>query len=160
MPRHFLVVLLVAATLAGCARTHPVVVDALTMSLVTVESDADVETTFARLRQAVGSNPDLTLFAEFDHAVSAERTGLSLRPTRVLVFGNPAVGTPLMEAAPTLAIDLPQKVLVYEGADGRAVVAYNSPHYLAQRHGLEGQGARIEAINGLLAGLARQAAGR
>jgi uncharacterized protein (DUF302 family) len=147
-------------TLVGCAGTQPVEVDFLTMSLVTVESDADVETTFARLRQAVGSNPDLTLFAEFDHAANAESAGLSLRPTRVLVFGNPNAGTPLMQAAPTLAIDLPQKMLVYEGADGRAVVAYNSPYYLAQRHGLDGQRDRLDAINGLLSTLARTAAGR
>ena len=130
------------------------------MSLVSVESDADVETTFARLREAVGSNPNLTLFAEFDHAVSAEREGLSLRPTRVLVFGNPNVGTPLMQSAPTLAIDLPQKMLVYEGTGGNAVIAYNSPDYLAQRHGLTGQDERVAAIRDLLASLARTASGR
>ncbi len=154
------VLLLLVVTLAGCARTRPVSVDFLTMSLVTVESDADVETTFARLRQAVGSNPALTLFAEFDHAVSAERAGLSLRPTRVLVFGNPNAGTPLMQAAPTLAIDLPQKMLVYEGTGGRAVIAYNSPYYLAQRHGLTGQKERLDQINAALSNIARAAAGR
>ena len=160
MIRSLLVLALCIPALVGCARTQPVVVDSLTMSLVTVESDADVAATFTRLRQAVEVNPNLSIMGEFDHAANAADAGLNLRPTRVLVFGNPNAGTPLMAAAPTLAIDLPQKMLVYEGTDGRAVVAYNSPYYLAQRHGLNGQRDRLDAINGLLSTLARTAAGQ
>ncbi len=152
--------LLLVVSLAGCARTRPVTVDFLTMSLVTVESDADVAETYARLRAAVEANPNLSVMAELDHAANAAGAGLNLRPTRVLVFGNPNVGTPLMQAAPTLAIDLPQKILVYEGDGGRAVIAYNSPDYLAQRHGLTGQDDRLEMISDLLATLARTASGR
>ena len=146
--------------LAGCASTTPVEVSFLTMSLVTVESDADVATTYDRLRSAVEANPNLSVMAEFDHAENAAGAGLNLRPTRVLVFGNPNAGTPLMQAAPTLAIDLPQKMLVYEGDGGQTMIAYNSPDYLAQRHGLSGQDERIAAIREVLASLARTASGR
>jgi uncharacterized protein (DUF302 family) len=76
------------------------------------------------------------LFALIDHSGEAERTGLQMRPTKLLIFGSPKAGTPLMVAAPTIAIDLPLKILVWEDSDGRVQISYNSPAYLQARHSL------------------------
>ena len=78
----------------------------------------------------------LTLFALVDHSGEAAKVGLSMPPTKLLIFGNPKGGTPLMLASPGIAIDLPLKILVSEDANGKAWVSYNSPAYLQQRHNL------------------------
>jgi uncharacterized protein (DUF302 family) len=102
----------------------------------TVLSFDGVETTYGRLRDAIEGNPNLMIVAELDHQANASRVGLELPPIRLIVFGNPALGTPLMQRSQTVGIDLPQKMLVYRAADGNAYVAYNDPGYLAERHGL------------------------
>ncbi len=127
--------------------------------LIAVESDADAATTFGRLRSAVEANPDLSIIAELDHAANAAGVGMDLRPTRLLVFGNPALGTPLMQAERSVAVDLPQKALVYTDAEGRTFVVYNRPSYLAERHGIEGQDDVLGQIATALSGLAATAAG-
>src|SRR5579884_4515661 len=78
----------------------------------------------------------IQLFALIDHSGEAEKAGMKMPPTRLLIFGNPKAGTPLMLAAPSSAIDLPLKILVREDADGRTRISYNSPQYLAARHGI------------------------
>ena len=78
----------------------------------------------------------ITLFALVDHSGEAEKVGMKMSPTRLLIFGNPKAGTPLMLAAPSFAIDLPLKILVWEDSAGKVWVSYNSPAYLQQRHGL------------------------
>src|SRR5580704_4621474 len=78
----------------------------------------------------------VTLFALVDHSGEAAKVGLSMPPTKLLIFGNPKGGTPLMLASPSVAIDLPLKILVAEDAGGGTFVSYNSPEYLKQRHGL------------------------
>lgn len=93
----------------------------------------------------------LEIFAIIDHSGEAEKTGLKMRPTKVVIFGSPKAGTPLMVAAPSLAIDLPLKALVAEAESGKVSVTYNDPAYLQLRHGvpanliknLEGAGALI-----------------
>jgi uncharacterized protein (DUF302 family) len=90
--------------------------------------------TFERLESAVASR-GLAVFASIDFSGDAAKAGLAMRPTRLLVFGNPRAGTPLMVAAPTLAIDLPLKVLVSEDESG-VWLSYNSPQYLQSRHGI------------------------
>lgn len=76
----------------------------------------------------------LAIFSRVDHSGEAEKVGLKMRPTKVILFGSPKAGTPVMVASPTIAIDLPLKALVWEDADGRVWVSYNSPEYLQQRH--------------------------
>lgn len=76
------------------------------------------------------------LFAMVDHSGEAQRAGLKMRPTKLLIFGSPKAGTPLMLAAPSSAIDLPLKILVGEDENGKVWVSYNSPSYLKERHGL------------------------
>ncbi|HEY4708643.1 MAG TPA: DUF302 domain-containing protein [Candidatus Acidoferrales bacterium] len=78
----------------------------------------------------------ITLFALVDHSGEAAKAGLKMPPTKLLIFGNPKGGTPLMLASPSSAIDLPLKILVAEGADEKARISYNSPAYLRQRHSL------------------------
>jgi uncharacterized protein (DUF302 family) len=78
----------------------------------------------------------ITLFAVIDHSGEAEAVGMKMPDTKLLIFGNPKGGTPLMLAAPSVAIDLPLKLLVAEEADGKCSISYNSPQYLQKRHGL------------------------
>ena len=78
----------------------------------------------------------ITLFAVIDHSGEAEAVGMKMPDTKLLIFGNPRGGTPLMLASPSVAIDLPLKLLVAENANGRCSISYNSPQYLQQRHGL------------------------
>lgn len=78
----------------------------------------------------------ITLFALIDHSGEAEKVGLKMRPTKLLIFGSPKGGTPVMLASPTIAIDLPLKILVWEDAQGKVWLSYNAPAYLQQRHNL------------------------
>jgi uncharacterized protein (DUF302 family) len=86
--------------------------------------------------QAVLQAKAIPVFALIDHSGEAEKVGMHMRPTKLLIFGNPKGGTPLMIAAPSIAIDLPLKILVWEDEQGKVWVSYNSPEYLAERHGL------------------------
>ena len=103
--------------------------------LIQVPSRYSVEETVQKL-QAAFVGKGMQIFAVIDHSGEAEKVGLKMRPTKVLIFGSPKGGTPLMVASPSLAIDLPLKVLVAEGADGKVSVTYNSPDYLQERHGV------------------------
>ena len=103
--------------------------------LIDKPSPHSVDATVERLTALLHAK-GITLFAVIDHSGEAARVGLTMRPTKVLIFGNPAAGTPLMIAAPGSAIDLPLKVLVWEDAQGQVWASYNSPAYLAERHHL------------------------
>lgn len=98
-------------------------------------SNHTVEQTVERLKSILQSK-GVTLFALVDHSGEAERVGMKMRPTKLLIFGSPKAGTPLMLAAPSIAIDLPLKILVWEDDRGKVWVSYNSPEYLKERHGL------------------------
>jgi uncharacterized protein (DUF302 family) len=103
--------------------------------IVSKPSAHSVDETVAKLRgilQAKG----VTLFALVDHSGEAEKVGMKMPPTKLLIFGNPKGGTPLMLASPSIAIDLPLKILVAEDTAGRVWVSYNSPAYLKERHNL------------------------
>ena len=84
---------------------------------------------------AAASERGMTILARIDHAAAAAAVGLELRPTEILIFGNPRAGTPLMEAAQTLGIDLPLRALVWQDREGRTWLGYNDPGWLARRHG-------------------------
>ncbi|WP_298908872.1 DUF302 domain-containing protein [uncultured Nostoc sp.] len=97
---------------------------------------------FAAIIQAKG----ITVFARIDQQAEAEKVGLSLCPTQLLLFGSPKAGTPLMVAEPTIALDLPLKVLAWETTDGKVWVSYNDPNYLKQRFSLSDELAKNIAI--------------
>ncbi|MFI5117758.1 MAG: DUF302 domain-containing protein [Terriglobales bacterium] len=103
--------------------------------IIDTPSHHSVDQTVERLKgilQAKG----VTLFALVDHSGEAEKVGMKMRPTKLLIFGSPKAGTPLMLAAPSIAIDLPLKILIWEDGQGKVWVSYNSPAYLQERHGL------------------------
>jgi len=102
--------------------------------MVHLRSRHSVPETVQRLESSLRAH-GLKIFGLIDHSGEAEKVGLTMRPTQVLVFGSPKAGTPLMVAAPTLAIDLPLKALVWEDAGGAVWLSYNSPEYLRERHG-------------------------
>jgi uncharacterized protein (DUF302 family) len=97
-------------------------------------SNQSVDETVERLQHILRER-GLTLFALVDHSGEAEKIGLQMPPTKLLIFGNAKAGTPLMLAAPSVAIDLPLKILVWEDGDGKAWLSYNTPEYLRERHG-------------------------
>jgi uncharacterized protein (DUF302 family) len=119
--------------------------------LVQIPSRYSVEETLQRLESALATR-GLEIFARVDHSGEAEKVGMKMQPTKLLIFGSPKAGTPLMVAAPTLAIDLPLKALVWEDEAGRVWLTYNSPDYLRERHdvpselikNLEGAGVLME----------------
>src|SRR5580658_4052166 len=103
--------------------------------IVDVPSNHSVDETVARLTNILQSK-GITLFALIDDSGEAEKVGMKMPPTKLLIFGSPKAGTPLMLAAPSIAIDLPLKILVWEDAQGKVWLSYNSPEYLMKRHGL------------------------
>ena len=103
--------------------------------IVTLPSHHSVEQTIGRLEETLLAR-GVKLFALIDHSGEAERAGMQMPPTKLLIFGNPKAGTPLMIAAPSIAIDLPLKLLVWEDANGKVWISYNSSAYLQARHGL------------------------
>jgi uncharacterized protein (DUF302 family) len=103
--------------------------------IVKIPSNHTVNETVERLK-AILEAKGVMLFALVDHSGEAERAGMTMPATKLLIFGNPMAGTPVMLAAPSIAIDLPLKVLVWEDGGGKVWVSYNSPAYLQKRHGV------------------------
>jgi uncharacterized protein (DUF302 family) len=121
--------------------------------LVQVASRYSVDEAVKRLQAAFVAK-GLQVFAVVDHSGEAEKVGLKMRPTKVLIFGSPKAGTPLMVAAPSLAIDLPLKALVAEDAAGKVSVTYNDPEYLRERHGVPAELTKNLAGAGVVIGKA------
>jgi uncharacterized protein (DUF302 family) len=103
--------------------------------MIHLSSPRSVADTLARLETIV-QGKGIAILARIDHSGDAAKAGLEMLPTKLLIFGNAKAGTPLMTASPSVAIDLPLKALVWEDADGKVWVSYNSPAYLQQRHGI------------------------
>ena len=111
------------------------VAPATNKGIIDKASNHSVEQTVEKLKSILQSK-GVTLFALVDHSGEAEKVGMKMRPTKLLIFGSPKAGTPLMLAAPSVAIDLPLKILVWEDNQSKVWVSYNSPNYLRERHGL------------------------
>jgi uncharacterized protein (DUF302 family) len=103
--------------------------------IVSLSSERSVDATVDRLKDILHSK-GVTLFALIDHSGEAEKVGVKMPPSKLLIFGSPKAGTPLMLASPSTAIDLPLKILVWEDQQRKVWVSYNSPEYLKERHGL------------------------
>ena len=117
--------------------------------LVVVKSANSVAATADKLEKVLKSK-DITVFARIDHAAGAKKVGKSLRPTQLLIFGTPKMGTPLMTSNQSIGIDLPLKALIYQGTDGMTYIAYNDPVYLAKRHAIANRGKVFEKMAGAL----------
>ena len=103
--------------------------------LISIKSSHDVQRTADRLENTLREK-GMTVFIRINHAEGAQKVGKKLRPTELVVFGNPKVGTPLMQCSQSVAIDLPQKALIWEDEAGHVWLSYNDPRYLAKRHGI------------------------
>ena len=124
--------------------------------LVTVKSSHDVATTVEKL-VAVLESKGMNVFGQVNHSAGAKKAGLELRPTELVLFGNPKVGTPLMQCSQSIAIDLPQKMLAWEDESGRVWLGYNDPMYLKSRHATEGCDEVFKKVTGALANFAAAA---
>ncbi|MFT7562310.1 MAG: hypothetical protein ACI93R_004245 [Flavobacteriales bacterium] len=120
--------------------------------LVVIESGYTVADTRQRLEAAI-QHKGLTLFEGVHHSGNASSVGLTLRPTELILLGKPQVGTKLMTCAPTIAIDLPQKILIWEDEGSRVWLAYNDANYLKARHDMSGCDEVIAKVGKLMAGL-------
>lgn len=127
--------------------------------LTTVASRYGPRDTADRLAAAVTSR-GMAVMARIDHAAAAASVGMELRPTEVLVFGNPKAGTPLMQMAQTVGIDLPLRALVWQDADGATWLGYNDPQWLASRHLASATGSpAVDGMRQALAAVAKEATG-
>ena len=120
-----------------------------TNGVVQLKSKHSVTTTINRLEDIL-SKKGMTIFKRVNHTAGAENVGLQLRPTELLIFGNPKVGTPLMLCSQTAALDLPQKALAYEDENGQVWLAYNDPVYMAQRHNIKDCDAAVQKVTNAL----------
>ena len=133
----FAVTMMIASPLTTAARAAG--------GLVAKPSPYSVAETMDRLERAVQER-QLTVIARVDHAAAAQKVGLTLRPTQLLIFGNPRAGTPLMQSVQSIGIDLPLKALVWEDDTGKAWLGYNDPVWVAARHGV---GDRPEVVRAM-----------
>ena len=125
-------------------------------SSVSVASPFSVSETADKL-SAILRAKGLTEFARINHAENAEKAGMSLNPTELIIFGNPKVGTPLMKCAPTVAIDLPQKMLIWQDKTDKVWLSYNTPDYLKKRHNIEGCDEVLGKVSNVLGALSKAA---
>jgi len=142
----------VLATAALLTTQHAIAAD----GLITVKSSNDVDTTVTKLVGILESK-GMNVFGQVNHAEGAMKAGLKLRPTQLVIFGNPKVGTPLMQCSQSIAIDLPQKMLAWEAEDGTVYLSYNDPSYLKDRHSTEECDAVFEKVSGALSNFAKAA---
>jgi len=124
--------------------------------VISLQSQHDVKTTTDKLEAAVKAK-GMKVFIRVDHAAGASKVGKQLRPTELLIFGNPKLGSALMGCAQSTGIDLPMKALVYENAEGKVMLSYNDPAYLKGRHEMTGCDKPIAKASKALAGFARAA---
>ena len=126
----------------------------MNQGLTTIPSKHSVDDTIVNIVSLLREK-NIKLFAVIDHSGEAKQAGLKMPPTRVIIFGNPKAGTPLMLASPSAAIDLPLKLLVAEDAQGKVSISYNTPQYLGERHHLPEE---MRAVLGAVSKLAELAA--
>jgi len=131
----------------------PVVADP---GIINIKSRHDVKNTADRL-ETVLKEKGMTVFLRINHSEGARSVGEKLRPTELVIFGNPKVGAPLMQCSQTVAIDLPQKALIWQDDSGQVWLSYNDPRYLAKRHGIDGCKAVLDKVQTALKNFAQAA---
>ena len=124
--------------------------------LISVKSSHDVKVTADRLENILNQK-GMTVFIRINHSAGAQKVGKKLRPTELVVFGNPKVGTPLMQCNQSVGIDLPQKALIWQDDKGQVWLSYNDPNYLVLRHGLSQCAEVIKKIEKALGNFAKAA---
>ena len=124
--------------------------------IISIKSSHDVKITADRLENTLKTK-GMRVFIRINHAEGAKKVGKNLRPTEVIIFGNPKVGTPLMQCSQSAGIDLPQKALIWKDEAGQVWLSYNDPKYLAKRHGIKGCIEVIKKIENALRNFANAA---
>ncbi len=124
--------------------------------LISVKSSHDVKNTADRLGNIL-KEKGMNVFLRINHTEGARKVGQELRPTELLIFGNPKVGTPLMQCSQTMAIDLPQKAIIWQDESGQVWLTYNDPQYLAMRHGIDACKAVLDKVQNALKNFAQAA---
>ena len=124
--------------------------------IISIKSSHDVKTTVDRLDNILREK-GMTVFIRINHAEGAQKVGKKLRPTELIIFGNPKVGAPLMQCGQSVGIDLPQKALIWQDKAGQVWLSYNDPKYLASRHSIKECGEVIKKIEKALGNFARMA---
>ncbi|MBQ4803081.1 DUF302 domain-containing protein [Aquimarina sp. MMG015] len=127
--------------------------------IITKQSTNSFDDTYNKLVTIIEDNPNLKIIAQLDHQANAASVGLELNPTRIIMFGNPKLGTPLMQSAQTTGLDLPQKILVFQDDSGTVKISYNDPKYLQQRHDILDKEEVLNKISGALDKITSAAAG-
>ena len=117
--------------------------------IITKISQQSFEKTYEKLRSIISNNPNLKILLELDHQANASSVDLNLEPTKIILFGNPNLGTPLMQSGDLTGLDLPQKILVTE-RNGAVSISYNDPMYLKNRHNITGQDEILGKVSGAL----------
>ncbi|MEM9171874.1 MAG: DUF302 domain-containing protein [Pseudomonadota bacterium] len=145
--------------IGGCAAQTQSQAELTNDGLIRKRSDFDVDTTVTRLSRIL-RNRGLILFEVVDHAAGAQKVNQSLRPTVVVIFGNPKAGTPLMQCDQEIGIDLPQKALIYQDQSDRVWLVYNDPAYLQARHKVSGCEQPLANVSKALAALSDAAVKR
>jgi uncharacterized protein (DUF302 family) len=125
------------------------------IGVIKVKSANSFTETVAKLEAAIKANSALKIVATIDHSANAKATAQELRPTVLIIFGNPRMGTPLMQDSQTAALDLPQKIIVFEDEKGSTFVAYNDPVFIAKRHGIAKDHPAVKTAATGLASLAK-----
>ncbi|MEH6444854.1 MAG: DUF302 domain-containing protein [Oceanospirillaceae bacterium] len=141
-------------TVAACLTSQIAVAET---GIIAVKSKHDVTVTTDNL-SAILKSKGMTVFSRIDHAAGAAKIGESIPPTQLLVFGNPKIGTKLMQCSPSAAIDLPMKALIWQDDKQQTWIGYNSPKYLASRHAIKGCDPVLNKVEQALANFANKAA--
>ena len=125
--------------------------------LINVQSDFNVKETTERLENILNEK-GMTIFNQINHSDAAQKVGVELRETRLIIFGNPKVGSPLMQCQQSVAIDLPQKAIIWEDDKSKVWISYNDPRYLGKRHNIIGCDEVITKVEKALYGITKAAA--
>ena len=147
--RNAIIAFILVLVLASPGLTEP--------GLISVKSAHDVKNTADRL-ETVLKEKGMNVFGRINHTEGARKVGQELRPTELVIFGNPKVGTPLMQCGQTVAIDLPQKALIWQDENGQVWLTYNDPQYRSTRHGIDGCKAVLDKVKNALKNFAQAAA--
>jgi len=125
--------------------------------LINVQSDFNVKETTERL-ESILNEKGMTIFNQINHSDAAQKVGVELRETRLIIFGNPKVGSPLMQCQQSVAVDLPQKAIIWEDDKSKVWISYNDPRYLGKRHNIIGCDEVITKVEKALSGITKAAA--
>ncbi|MDN3493783.1 DUF302 domain-containing protein [Winogradskyella bathintestinalis] len=126
--------------------------------IISLASDNDFNSTYSSIIDKLNSIDNITIMAELDHQANAQSVDFNLMPAKLIIFGNPILGTPLMVESKTAALDLPQKMLVYENNNGEVFIIYNDPFYMADRHDIDNNNETLTTISNALQNIANAGA--